>query len=115
MIEVVLNRYTQNAAVAPATIQKNLGKAVFAAIPEDSASHAAALTAGKPLILAAPSATSPRALHELVRKMQQTQLLQKLAGLKKPSRAQVLAANRPAAGTAGGAGSGAKEQTGPRV
>jgi septum site-determining protein MinD len=101
MIEVVLNRFTQNAAVAPATIQRNLNKAVFAAIPEDAASHSAALTAGKPLILAAPSAPSTRAIHELVRKVQQTQLLQKLSALKKPSRAQIAASQKPVAGAAG--------------
>lgn len=101
MIEVVLNRFTQNAAVNPATIQRNLNKAVFAAIPEDAASHAAALTSGKPLILAAPSAPSTRALHEMVRKMQQTQLLQKLSALKKPSRAQLAASQKPVAGAAG--------------
>lgn len=101
MIEVILNRFTQNAAVAPATIQRNLNKAVFAAIPEDVASHSAALTAGKPLILAAPSAPSTRAIHELVRKVQQTQLLQKLSALKKPSRAQIAASQKPVAGAAG--------------
>lgn len=116
MIEVILNRYSQNAAVAPATIQKNLNKAVYAAIPEDAASHAAALTAGKPLLLAAPSAPSTRAMHELVRKMQQTQLLQKLSQLKKPSRAQLAASQKPAAGTAAaGAGAKEKEQAGPRI
>jgi pilus assembly protein CpaF len=114
MIEVILNRYSQNAAVAPATIQKNLNKAVYAAIPEDAASHAAALTAGKPLLLAAPSAPSSRAMHELVRKMQQTQLLQKLSALKKPSRAQLAASQKPAAGAAAGAAK-EKEQAGPRI
>ncbi len=118
MIEIVLNRYSQNAAVAPATIQKNLNKAVYAAIPEDAASHAAALTAGKPLLLAAPSAPSTRALHEMVRKMQQTQLLQKLSALKKPSRAQLAASQKSAAGAAGAVGVGAgkeKEKDAPRI
>lgn len=116
MIEIILNRYTQNAAVAPATIQKNLGKAVYAAIPEDSASHGAALTSGKPLLLASPSAPSSRALHELVRKMQQSQLLQKLSALKKPSRAQLAASQKPVAGTAGAAQAKDKESAaGPRV
>lgn len=63
MIEVVLNRFTANAAVAPATIQRSLGKAVYAAIPEDAASHGSALMANKPLVLAAPSAPSSRAIH----------------------------------------------------
>lgn len=118
MIEIVLNRYTQNAAVLPATIQKNLGKAVYAAIPEDAASHAAALSSGKPLILAAPNAPSTRAIHEMVRKMQQTQLLQKLSGLKKPSRAQIAAANKPIAGTSAAASANAKkaeESSAPRI
>ena len=114
MIETVLNRFTQTAAVSPATIQKNLGKPVYAAIPEDPQSHAAALTGGKPLVLAAPSAPSARAIHEMVRKMQQTQLLTKLSALKKPSRAQLAAAKAPA----GGAGAGApkeKEVDTPRI
>jgi pilus assembly protein CpaF len=110
MLEIVLNRYTQNAAVAPATIQKNLGKAVYAAVPEDAASHAAALAASKPLLLAAPNAPSTRAIHELVRKMQQAQLLPKLATLKKPSRAQVQQKAVPAA-----AKEAEKESSGPRI
>lgn len=118
MIEIVLNRFTQNAAVSPATIQKNLGKAVYAALPEDGASHAAALSAGKPLILAAPNAPSTRAIHEMVRKMQQTQLLQRLSGLKKPSRAQIAAAQKPVAGTAAATAAAQKkseESAGPRI
>lgn len=113
MIEIVLNRYSQTAAVAPAAIQRSLGKAVYAAIPEDAASHGQALTAGKPLLIAAPSAPTARALHEMVRKMQQTQLLQKLSALKKPSRAQLEAAKKPV--TTAPAASKEKEQTGPRV
>jgi pilus assembly protein CpaF len=98
MIEVVLNRFVQNAAVAPATIQRTLGKPVYAAIPEDMASMGNALTQQKPLVLAMPSAPSTRAIHEMVRKMQQNQLLQKLAVLKKPSRAQIQASQKQVGG-----------------
>jgi pilus assembly protein CpaF len=115
MIEIVLNRFTATAAVNPQTIQRNLGKPVYAAIPEDVQSHGAALAAGKPLILAAPNAPSTRALHELVRKMQQTQLLQKLGGLKKPSRAQLQASQKSAAIASSSGGPKEKEQTGPRI
>jgi pilus assembly protein CpaF len=115
MIETVLNRYTQTAAVSPATIQKNLGKPVYAAIPEDPQSHAAALTGGKPLVLAAPSAPSARAIHEMVRKMQQTQLLTKLSALKKPSRAQLAAAKAPAGGAGAAAAPKEKETDAPRI
>lgn len=118
MIEVVLNRFVQNAAVAPATIQRSLGKAVYAAIPEDPSAHAASLTAGKPLVLAAPSAPSTRAIHEMVRKMQQNQLLQKLSQLKKPSRAQVMASQKQVGGAAAVAAANAtkpRETDAPRV
>ncbi|MGZ3649637.1 MAG: ATPase, T2SS/T4P/T4SS family [Bdellovibrionota bacterium] len=119
MIEVVLNRFVQNAAVAPATIQRTLGKPVYAAIPEDAASMGSALTQGKPLVLAAPSAPSTRAIHEMVRKMQQNQLLQKLSQLKKPSRAQVAASQKQVGGVALAPGSGkpvaAKEPDAPRI
>ena len=53
------------------------GKPLYAAIPDDPASNAMALTKSQPLLLAAPSAPSTRAYHELVRKMQQTQILAK--------------------------------------
>jgi pilus assembly protein CpaF len=121
MIEVVLNRFVQNAAVAPATIQRTLGKPVYAAIPEDMASMATALTQGKPLVLAAPSAPSTRAIHEMVRKMQQNQLLQKLQTLKKPSRAQVAASQKQVGGVAAQNAAGAnakvpsKEADAPRI
>ncbi len=115
MIEVVLNRYTQTAAVSPATIQKNLGKAVYAAIPEDSASHATALASGKPLILAAPSAPSARAMHELVRKMQQTQLLANLSKLKRPVRPVGKAAGASGGAAPTGTPGGEKESAGPRM
>jgi len=118
MIEVILNRFVQNAAVAPATIQRTLGKAVYAAIPEDSAALAAALTAGKPLVLNSPNAASTRAIHEMVRKMQQAQLLQKLSLLKKPSRAQLAASQKQVGGSAAVAAAGkvlAKEADAPRI
>ncbi len=108
MVEIVLNRFTQNAPVNPATIQKNLGKPVFAGIPEDPQSNAGALAAGKPLLMAAPSAPSTRAYHDIVRKLQQTQLLAKLSTLKKPQRPT----SKPAA-AAGGAAE--EEASGPRL
>lgn len=119
MIEIVLNRFVQNAAVAPATIQRTLGKPVYAAIPEDMVSMGAALSQQKPLVLAAPSAPSTRAIHDMVRKMQQSQLLQKLAQLKKPSRAQMAASQKQvggaAAAPAGGKAVASKEPDAPRM
>lgn len=111
MIEIVLNRFVQNSTVAPATIQKSLGKPLYAAIPDDPASNAMALTKSQPLLLAAPSAPSTRAYHELVRKMQQTQILANLAKVKRPARPAGKPASAPAPGAAPSAGGG----DGPRI
>ena len=114
MIEIVLNRFVQNSSVAPATIQKNLGKALYAAIPDDPVSNAMALTKSQPLLLAAPSAPSTRAFHELVRKMQQTQLLANLAKLKRPAR-PAGKAPAPSASTGGSMSSAGTTGDAPRV
>lgn len=109
MVEVILNRYMANAPVSPATIQKSLGKPVLAGIPEDAPAYVTALAGGKPLLMAAPSSPSARAFHDLVRKIQQAQLLQKLSMLKKPPRP----ASRPAAAAVSQAVGGDSE--GPRM
>jgi len=112
MIEIVLNRFVQNAAVAPATIQKNLGKPLYAAIPEDPQANAVALSKAQPLLLSAPSSPSTRAFHELVRKMQQSQLLANLSKLKRPARTVKPAA---AATTTGGSATTKSQGDAPRV
>ncbi len=89
MIQVILNRFTPNAPVNAATVEKNIGHPVYAMIPEDAASNAAALSAGSPLLLSALRSPSTRAYHELVRKIQQTKLLYKLSTVKKVSRPSI--------------------------
>lgn len=83
MIQVMINRFSPSGSVTPQTIQKNIGRPPFAAIPEDPMNSAKALMSGKPLVISAPQAPSTRAFHELVRKIHQTQMLQKLATIKK--------------------------------
>lgn len=112
MVEVIVNKFTQNSLVAPATIQKNLNKNLFAAIPEDAASFAAALSKGQPLLTAAPSSPSTRAFHELVRKIQQTQILTNLSKLKKPSRAGAAAKAPAPSGASADAGNGEAKKFG---
>ncbi len=86
LIQVVVNRFSGAAAVNPATIQRNLGRPILGAIPDDAQANNAALSQGNPVLVSVPNATSTRGYHELVRKIQQQNLLTKLAQVKKPSR-----------------------------
>lgn len=86
LIQVVVNRFSGTAAVNPATIQRNLGRPILGAIPDDPQANNAALSQGNPVLVSVPNAASTRGYHELVRKIQQQNLLTKLAQVKKPNR-----------------------------
>lgn len=85
MVQVVINRYSTTSVLTPQMIQKNLNRQVFAAIPEDAATCDGALAKSTPVCLSAPNTVVARSYHDLVRKMQQTNLLDHLSKLKKPS------------------------------
>ncbi len=85
MVQIVINRYSINNIINPQMIQKNLGRTVYAAIPEDVATCEGSLAKATPLCIAGAGTPIARAYHDLVRKMQQTALLDNLARLKKPS------------------------------
>jgi pilus assembly protein CpaF len=85
MVQVIVNRYSQNHIINPQMIQKNLNRALFGAIPEDVATCDGSLSKSTPLCLAAPNSQVARSYHDIVRKMQQTNLLEQLAKLKKPT------------------------------
>jgi septum site-determining protein MinD len=85
MVQIVINRYSQSSVITPQIIQKNLNRAVFAALPEDAATCDGSLAKSIPICIAAPNAPVVRAYHDIVRKMQQVNLLETLAKLKKPS------------------------------
>lgn len=101
MVQVVINRYAANQIVSPQIIQKNLNRPVFAAIPEDTATCDSSLAKSSPICIAAPNAPIARSYHDLVRKIQQVNLFDHLAKLKKPTgvAAKVTALNAPAAGS----------------
>ncbi len=85
MVQVVVNRYSQNSIINAQVIQKNLNRQIFAAIPEDVNSCDSSLAKSIPLCIAAQNAPISRAYHDLVRKIQQVNLLDNLAKLKKPT------------------------------
>ncbi len=85
MVQLIVNRYSQTNIINPQMIQKNLGRAIFAAIPEDVATCDGSLAKSTPLCLAAPNTPISRSYHDVVRKMQQVSLLENLTRLKKPT------------------------------
>jgi pilus assembly protein CpaF len=104
MVQIVVNRYSQSHIINPQMIQKNLNRPLFAAIPEDVATCDGSLAKSSPLCIAAASTPIARAYHDIVRKIQQTNLLENLAKLKKPTGVVAKAA---AAGGGPGSGGGA--------
>lgn len=108
MVQVVLNRFNPSAIIQAQVIQKNLNKALFAAVPEEIETCAGALARSQPFVAAAPQAPITRAYHDIIRKIQQTNILTQLAALKKPSGAAAkLLAATPSAAASGNGSSGA--------
>lgn len=85
MIQVVINRYSQNNLINPQMIQKNLGKNPFFAIPEDAQTCEASLSKSQPFTIANPSAPISRSFSDLVRRIDQAKMLDQLAKLNKPT------------------------------
>ncbi len=85
MVQIVINRYSQANIINPQIIQKNLGRPIYAAVPEDMATCEASLAKSTPLCIGAAGSPIARAYHDIVRKMQQTNLLETLSKLNKPS------------------------------
>lgn len=85
MVQVVINRFSQSTLITPAMIQKNLGRQVFAALPDDPSSCDQALSKSTPVVVGAPASAVARAYHDLVRRIQQVSLLENLSKLKKPT------------------------------
>lgn len=85
MVQVVVNRYSPNNVINPQMIQKSINKTPYFAIPEDSATCEASLTKSQPFTMVNPGAAISRAFSDLVRRMDQTKMLDQLAKLNKPT------------------------------
>jgi len=112
MVQVVVNRFQASSLVTPQAIEKTLGKKILAAIPDEPATADICLSKNQPLVLAASSTPIARAYGDLARKMQQMQLLDQLAKLKKPTgiaskiQGPGPGGSDPSVPAAGGAGAG---------
>lgn len=111
MVQIIVNRYSPNTIINPQMIQKNLNKAIFAAIPEDVATCDGSLAKSVPICLGAANTPISRAYHDIIRKIQQVNLLETLAKLKKPTGVLAKAMNQGV--TSQLAGEGSKSGGGP--
>ena len=109
MIKLVLNRFTSTKGILPQMVQTNLRKPILGIIPEDEATAVQCMTKAQSFILAAPRTEITKSYFMLVRNIQQQQLLDKLAQLKKPSDAL----SRLSGGKASRPGSPSGEQKAP--
>ena len=107
MVQIIVNRYSQSNIINPQMIQKNLNRPIFAAIPEDASTCDGSLAKSIPLCIGAANAPISRAYHDVVRKIQQSNLYEQLAKLKKPTG---VAARAQAASVSGSAGAGGEAQ-----
>ncbi len=85
MIQVVVNKYSQNNAINTQIIQKNLNKVPFFVIPDEASTCDGALAKSQPFTLSAPAAAISRSYSDLVRRIDQTKMLDQLTKLNKPS------------------------------
>lgn len=112
MVQLILNRFTQSAVVQAQTVQKNMNKPIFAAVPEETETCAGSLARSQPFVAAAPQAPITRAYHDIIRKIQQTNILTQLANLKKPVGASAKVAGASAATAGSGSSAGGSAATG---
>ncbi|MCC7441638.1 MAG: Flp pilus assembly complex ATPase component TadA [Bdellovibrionales bacterium] len=110
MVQVVLNKYSQGSIVTPQIIQNNIGRPIFAAVPEDIKTADGCLAKSTPICVAAPNAPVARAYSDLIRKIYQIKLFDQLAKLKKPTgiAAQAVAAAQLVPAGSGGPNSRSK-------
>jgi pilus assembly protein CpaF len=85
MIKLVVNRFSATKGINPQMIQNNLKKPILGILPEDEPTTVTAMAKAQPFIVAAPRTEITKSYFMLVRTVQQQQLLEKLAQLKKPS------------------------------
>jgi septum site-determining protein MinD len=102
MVQIVVNRYNQSNIINPQIIQKNLNRPIFAAIPEDVLTCDGSLAKSSPLCISAANTPISRAYHDIVRKIQQVNLFENLARLKKPTGVAAKAVAQAASAPSGG-------------
>ena len=81
MIQVILNQYQKGHPVTPETVGKQLGKAVFAAVPKDDQACVGSLSKKKPAVLIAKNSAFSKGVVDFSRKLTQKSVLKTLSRL----------------------------------
>lgn len=109
MVQIILNRFSPTNIINPQMIQKQLGRNLLEVLPEDPMSCESALAKSVPICIAAKDSPIARKFFDLARKIQQTQMLEQLSRLKKPTGAAAKMLNQGAPSAPAGGASGAVE------
>ena len=84
MIQVLLNQYQKGHPVTPEVVGKQIGAAVFAAIPKDDQTCVGALSKRKPAIVIAKNSAFSKGVVDLARKLIQKNVFKTLSKLNRP-------------------------------
>lgn len=85
MIQFVVNQAQQGHPVTNDVISKALGKPIFSAVPKDDQNCVLALNQKKPVMLVARNSTFAKGVVEIVRRLNEKNILKTLEKLNKPS------------------------------
>jgi pilus assembly protein CpaF len=111
MVQIIVNRFSAQSIISPQMIQKQLNRNILEVIPDDSMTCENALAKSTPICFSSKDSPVARKFFDLARKIQQTQLLEQLAKLKKPTG---VAAKLQAASASAGTANGSPSLTGSR-
>ncbi len=85
MMQVLLNQAVRGHPVTPEIVGKSMGKPVFSTIPKDDQTCTTSLSSKKPAMVVAKNSTFSKSIIEVVRKINQKNVLKVLAKLNKPT------------------------------
>jgi septum site-determining protein MinD len=92
MFQLILNKFSNTAGLAPQVIGQHLGLQPLSLIPADEATTTASLTTSKPFVVSNPKSQLSAAYFDIVRKLA-SGVLQRLKAVQKPVRPQVPASS----------------------
>jgi septum site-determining protein MinD len=96
MFQLILNKFSNTAGLAPQIIGQHLGLQPLALIPADEATTTASLTTSKPFVVSNPKSQLSAAYFDIVRKLGGG-VLQRLKAVQKPVRPQVASSSSQSA------------------
>jgi pilus assembly protein CpaF len=104
MMQILVNQYQKGHPVGPDVIGRQIGKPVFGVVPKDDQTCIGALQKSQPVLAIAPNSNFAKGVVDVIRKMNQKNVLKSLEKLKKPEGAAAKKASSSASSGGGGKG-----------